>query len=224
MVDTVFREWGHGNVVMPPKVNLDMSRSGHSSWANAMPAYLAFCNVGGLKWVGGYGSNPARGLPYIMGVVVLTDPETGHTLAVMDGVYISDWRTGASAGVAAKCLAREGTGRIAVIGAGAQGRTAAVCLREVFPVAHITVADISEQRRLAFRAEMEEKYRLPVSLAPTVEAAVSDADVVVLLTTAREPFVNAEWIPEGCLTLAMGSYQQAQDRLILDADTIVVDC
>jgi ornithine cyclodeaminase/alanine dehydrogenase-like protein (mu-crystallin family) len=40
MVDTVFQEWGRGNVVMPPKVNLDMSRSGHDSWSNAMPAYL----------------------------------------------------------------------------------------------------------------------------------------------------------------------------------------
>ena len=60
MVDTVFQEWGRGNVVMPPKVNLDMSRSGHPSWANAMPAYMVADNVGGLKWVGGYGDNPAR--------------------------------------------------------------------------------------------------------------------------------------------------------------------
>ena len=79
MVETVFAEWGNGNVVMPPKVNLDMSRSGHASWCNAMPAYLASSNVGGIKWVGGFGSNPAQGLPYIMGIVVLTDPETGQT-------------------------------------------------------------------------------------------------------------------------------------------------
>jgi len=59
MVDTVFQEWGRGNVVMPPKVNLDISRS--DSWSNAMPAYLPLTNTGGLKWVGGYGDNPARG-------------------------------------------------------------------------------------------------------------------------------------------------------------------
>ena len=62
MVETVFKEWGRGNVAMPPKVNLDMSRSGHDSWANAMPAYLASCKVGGLKWVGGFGSNPDEGV------------------------------------------------------------------------------------------------------------------------------------------------------------------
>jgi len=224
MVDTVFQEWGRGNVVMPPKVNLDMSRSGHASWANAMPAYLPTCNVGGIKWVGGYGSNPSRGMPYIMGIVVLTDPETGETLALMDGIYISDWRTGASAAVAAKYLAKEGTQRIAVIGAGAQGRTATVCLHEVFPGAQITVADLSEPRRQAFCEEMQEEYQLTVRNATTVEVAVSDADVVVLLTTAKEPFVKAKWIPEGCLTLAMGSYQQAEDALLLGSDRIIVDC
>lgn len=224
MVDTVFQEWGNGNVVMPPKVNLDMSRSGHASWANAMPAYLPSCNVGGLKWVGGFGSNPAKGMPYIMGIVLLTDPETGETLALMDGIYISDWRTGASAAIAAKYLAREGTEKIALIGAGAQGKTAAACLHEVFPTARLVVADISEERRLAFGTEMQEKYSVPVGNAPTVEEAVRDADVVVLLTTAQKPFLKAEWIPEGCLTLAMGSYQQAEDRLILESDKIIVDC
>ena len=224
MVDAVFQEWGRGKVVMPPKVNLDMSRSGHDSWANAMPAYLASCNVGGLKWVGGYGSNPGRGLPYIMGIVVLTDPETGRTLAVMDGIYISDWRTGASAAIAAKYLARRGTAKIALIGAGAQGRTAAVCLHQVFPAADLTVADLAAPKRVAFCSEMQDRYGLPVSEATSVEAAVSDADVVVLLTTARVPFLKAEWLPEGCLTLAMGSYQQTEDRVILDSDKLVVDC
>ena len=224
MVDTVFKEWGNGNVVMPPKVNLDMSRSGHDSWCNAMPAYLPTENVGGLKWVGGFGSNPRHGRPYIMGIVVLTDPETGETLALMDGIYISDWRTGASAAVAAKYLAREGAAKIAMVGAGAQGRTAAVCLHEVFPAAQITVADLSEEKRASFCQQMQDQYQLSVSGAPTVEAAVSDADVVVLLTTAHEPFLKADWIPEGCLTLAMGSYQQTEDQLILNSDMIVVDC
>ncbi len=80
MVDVVFKEWGNGNVVMPPKINLDMSRSGFESWSNAMPAYIASCKVGGIKWIGGYKSNLEKGLPYIMGIIILTDPETGRTL------------------------------------------------------------------------------------------------------------------------------------------------
>ncbi len=224
MVETVFAEWGRGNVVMPPKVNLDMSRSGHASWCNAMPAYLASSNVGGIKWVGGFGSNPARGLPYIMGIVVLTDPETGHALALMDGSHISDWRTGASAAVATKYLARESAQKVAMIGAGAQGRTATVCIHQALPDAQIVVADISPERRQAFRGDLQATFGIQVGDAQSVEEAVRGADVVVLLTTASQPIVRAEWIAPGCLTLAMGSYQQTEDALILGADAIVVDC
>lgn len=224
MVDAVFKEWGNGNVVMPPKTNLDMSRSGFDSWSNAMPAYIASCDVAGIKWVGGYGRNRAVNRPYIVGIIVLTDPEYGRTLCVMDGGYISDWRTGASAAVAAKYLAKDKVEKIALVGAGAQGRTAAACLHQIFPAAQIAVADISGERRQAFRAEMLEEFGIDIIDAPTVEAAVADADVVALLTTAREPIVKADWVAEGCVTLAMGSYQQTEDKLILDSDRIVVDC
>lgn len=224
MVDAVFQEWGRDGVVMPPKVNLDMSRSGHDSWANAMPAYLPCSGAAGLKWVGGYGSNPPAGLPYIMGIVILTDPQTGRTLSLLDGTYISDWRTGASAAVAAKYLAGPGLERIALIGAGAQNRTAAACLQQVFPEASYTVADLSPERREAFCADLHEQHGLRIGPAATVQAAVDGAGVVVLLTTAHEPFLKAEWLAPGCLTLGMGSYQQAEDAVTLSADMLVVDC
>jgi len=223
MVDTVFKAWGDGDVVMPPKINLDMSRCGFDSWANAMPACVVTRNVAGVKWIGGYKGNAAKGLPYIMGIVVLTDPETGRTLAVMDAAYISDWRTGASAAIAAKYLANPGLGKVAVVGAGAQGKTAAVCLRHVFPEAEIAVADVAPERLRAFRAEMAGKYQVEVTEAKSAEDALRGAGAAVLLTTATKPFVEAGWVPEGCVTLAMGSYQQAEDGLILGADKIFVD-
>ena len=223
MVDTVFKEWGNGNVVMPSKINLDMSRSGFDSWSNAMPAYIVSCNVGGIKWIGGYKNNPDKGLPYIMGIVILTDPETGRSLSIMNGIYISDWRTGASAAVAAKYLAKSNVKKIAMIGAGAQGKTASACIHQVFPDAQIAVADISPERRHAFIREMREDFKADITDASSVETAVSGADVVVLLTTAKEPIIKNEWIAEGCVTLAMGSYQQSEDDLILGSDKIIVD-
>ncbi len=141
----------------------------------------------------------------------------------MNGIYISDWRTGASAAIAAKYLANDNVKKIAMIGAGAQGKTASVCLHQIFPVAQIAVADISSERRQTFISEMQENFQINISDAPTVESAVSGADVVVLLTTAKEPIVKKEWVAEGCVTLAMGSYQQTEDRLILGSDKIIVD-
>jgi len=70
---------------------------------------------------------------------------------------------------------------------------------------------------------MQESFDLPVEAAPTADAAVTGADVVVLLTTATQPFLKPEWLSEGCLALGMGSYQQAEDALILGADKIIVD-
>ena len=223
MVETVFREWGKRNIVMPSKINLDMSRSGFDSWSNAMPAYLASYNIAGIKWIGGYTSNPSKGLPYIMGLIILTDPETGRTLSIMDGVYISDWRTGASAAIAAKYLANGNVKKIALVGAGAQGRTASACIRQIFPSAQIVVADISRERREAFIVEMNEKFHLDILNVPSVENAVSDSEVVILLTTAKTPFVKNEWLAKGSVTLAMGSYQQTEDSFVLAADKIVVD-
>lgn len=223
MVDAVFKEWGNGNIVMPPKINLDMSRSGFDSWSNAMPAFVVSSNAAGIKWIGGYKNNPARGLPYIMGIIVLNDPETGRTLALMNGIYISDWRTGASAAIAAKYLAKSNVGKIAMIGAGAQGKTASVCINQIFPKAQIAVADISQEKRQIFIHEMHDTFNIKITDAPTVETAVSGADVLVLLTTAKNPIVKKEWLAEGCLTLAMGSYQQTEDDLILSSDKIIVD-
>ncbi len=216
MIETVFREWGNENVVMPSKIHLDMTRSGFDSWNNAMPAFIVPQNAAGIKWIGGYQRNPAEGLPYIRGLVVLTEPENGDTLAVMDGTYISDWRTGASAAVAVKYLAKKDMRQVVVVGAGTQGKTAAVSIHGFFPEARITAADISAKRLAAFREELEENYHIPVR-------TTTDTAAAVLLTTASRPFIRKEWLLPGVLMLGMGSCQQADGDALLSFDKIVVD-
>ena len=223
IVEAVFRDWGLGQVVMPPKIHLDMSRSGSDSWNNAMPAFLVSQHAAGIKWVGGYPENPGNGMPYIRGLLVLTSPKNGDTLAVLDGTYISDWRTGASAAIAVKYLARKETKRIAMVGAGTQGHTATVCIHQVAPKAELTVVDINNERLVAFQQTMAGEYGIQVQTTTDAAAAVSKADVVVLLTTAAKPFIRKEWLQPGVLMLGMGSYQQAEDDALLSFDKIVVD-
>ncbi len=64
-----------------------------------MPAYVRGVEAAGMKWFSGYPSNAAKGLPYITGLLVLNDAETGIPLAVMDCSWITAMRTGASAGI-----------------------------------------------------------------------------------------------------------------------------
>jgi len=223
LVEYVFGEWGKGNIVMPAKITLDMARSGCESWSNAMPAYIVPCNAAGIKWIGGYAGNIQKRLPYIMGVIILTDPETGQTLAFMDGSYITNMRTGASAAISAKYLAGQEVGVVCIIGAGSQGRTCALCFNEIYPDAEMRIADISEDSKKNFVEEMSKALDMRIINASSVEEAVRGSDLVVLVTTAAKPFIREEWIKPGTTVLAMGSFQQIEDAFACSADKIVVD-
>jgi ornithine cyclodeaminase/alanine dehydrogenase len=100
-VDQGFRLKGLGKSEMPPKPGIHTMPN---SFIHAMPAYVKEVEVAGLKWVSGYPSNMDRRLPYITGLLILNNPETGVPIAVMDCSWITAMRTGASAGISAKYL------------------------------------------------------------------------------------------------------------------------
>ena len=221
-VEHVFREWGNGDVVMPAKITLDMARSGIDSWSNAMPAYLVSEGIAGMKWVGGFPANAATDLPYIMGIIVLTDTASGHTLAVMDGGHITTERTGASAAVSVRHLASMPVLNVAIVGAGGQGRSCATYLHALYPDAAFRVADIDSGAQRAFVAEMSAS--LGTDIQPTdSEQAIRGADVIVIVTTATRPFIRSDWIGPGATVLAMSSFQQIEADFALAADKIVPD-
>jgi len=69
-----------------------------------MPGYIPKIKAAGLKWVSAFPDNPKIGLPYIGGLIILNNPETGSPLAVMDATWITAKRTGAATAIAAKYL------------------------------------------------------------------------------------------------------------------------
>src|SRR5580765_2142752 len=102
-VEEMFREKGEGRVEMPPKPGIHTQPD---AFIHAMPAYIPALKSAGIKWASGYPGNQKRGIPYITGLLILNDPETGIPLAVMDCAWITAQRTGAATAVAAKYLAR----------------------------------------------------------------------------------------------------------------------
>src|SRR5512143_3484291 len=86
LLEAAFREKGHGRVEMPPKPGI---HTRPDAFIHAMPAYIPALKAAGLKWVSGYPANAAHGLPYISGLIVLNDDETGLPYAVMDGTWIT---------------------------------------------------------------------------------------------------------------------------------------
>ncbi len=224
IVEDVYRAHGRQQVQMPPKITLDMGETGgwpyRGGAANAMPAYVEPLNAMGIKWSAGFFGNPGKGLPSITAVVVLNDPLTGVAIAVMDGTLITDLRTGASAAVAAKYLARRGWNELALIGAGRQGKALLASFSALFPQVKVRIYDRNPAAAEALAGEAAPGQ---AQVFDSADEACCGADAIVTATTSRDPIVKRSWVKNGGLVLSLGSFQELEDELTLGVDGIIVD-
>ncbi|MBE3031830.1 MAG: ornithine cyclodeaminase family protein [Actinobacteria bacterium] len=204
-LDAGFAAKGRGLTEMPPKPGI---HTRPDCFIHAMPAYVKELEVAGLKWVSGYPPNPAKGLPYISGLLVLNDCETGLPLAVMDCAWITAMRTGASAGISAKYLARPGSEAAAMVGCGVQARTSLMALVETLPaLAEVRCYDLIAQATEAFITEMAARFpALRFVACASAPEAVRPADVVVTaipIVAAPKPDLDAGMLKEGALGVSL---------------------
>jgi ornithine cyclodeaminase/alanine dehydrogenase-like protein (mu-crystallin family) len=177
VLEDAFRYKAAGLVQNPPKPAIHPRPE---SFINAMPAYIGGSDRAGLKWVAGYESNRAIGLPYIYGVFLLTDAATGRPLAMMDGGWITEIRTAGVSGVALRQLRRP-VSTLAIVGCGVQGRRNLSAILAGHPeVSEVRAYDrvpAATSTLLALAGD-----RRTVSVA-SPEAAPEGADVVVTAVT-----------------------------------------
>jgi len=221
IVEQVFRAHGEGKVVMPAKLSLNLERAG--GWVNAMPAYVDPFDTAGLKWVGGWGGNIERGLPFIMGTILLIEPQTGLLLSVMEGGFITNIRTGAATGVAAKYLAKKDSAIVGLVGAGAQARMQLRALSNVFSLEEVRIADIVPEALTRFAQEMERELGVAIKKARNNEEAVDGADIIVTATASHQILVKRAWVSRGAFVASIGSYPELDPQLILNAEKLLVD-
>ncbi len=225
-VEKTFEGLGKGTVVNPTKVHLNLGDQ--SDWPpyhagmNAMPAYVGWLDIAGLKWVGGWEGNMAKGLPYIRGTILLVKPQDGEVLSVMDGAWITSVRTGAQSAVALKHLAKKGPLTVGLFGAGAQGRTQSLALIETLPLEELKIYDLRPEAAKALAADMNERLPGKVRAADSIEET-ADADAVLTVTHSRGKFLKPEMVRPGATVCALGSYTECSDELILGVDRIFVD-
>jgi alanine dehydrogenase len=215
VVEEVFKIMGEGKANMPPKLYLSVE---HGDF-RAMPAALP--GAAGMKWVNVHPRNPSRNLPSVMAIVVYNDPDTGYPLAIMDATEITAYRTGATAAVASKYLARKNSRTIGVIGAGHQAYTQILAHAELFSSISINAFDISE-------AAVDRLTRsLPgfsIKKCSIEEATASD--ILCTLTPSRKPVVKKEWLVPGTHINAVGADAQGKQELepsILKDAIVIVD-
>lgn len=215
LVDLTYREMARGDVELPPKIGI---HTRPDSFIHAMPAYLRNTDVAVLKWVSGYPANPARGLPYITGVLVVNDPETGVPLAVMDAAEITAARTAAASGACIRAWAPNGWSRAAILGCGEQGRFHAAVLRALNPTVEIVGYDPEASRA----AELAEG----VVVAESAREAVTGAEVVVTagpIVEDASPPMQPSWLGDRWLVLPIDFDFYVSGEVVGAADLFVTD-
>jgi len=176
-LEIAFREKGKGLTEMPPKPGIHPGDG--DNFIHAMPAYIPAMKSAGVKWVSGFPENHKMGLPYITGLLILNDPETGLPISVMDCVWITAMRTGAASALSARYLARPESSVIGILACGVQGRTNLEAMNVLFPIERVMAYDVDENISRRYAEEMGACFDLEVVPVATPREAVSGCDIVV---------------------------------------------
>ena len=224
-VQEAYISFAKGLVKMPPVMHLDVSQ--YNGEVDIKSGYIEDLGLIGTKIASGFYENYKLGLPPGIAVIILMDLKTSIPVAIMDGTYVTAYRTGAAGAVAAKVLARKDSNIIGVVGAGTQARMQILALREVFSLKEIKVWDINTTWRDRYVEEMSEQLKIPIEPVEHIKDAVIEADIIVTVTPSRKALVMKEWIQEGVHINAIGAdgpgKQELDPFIVKRADKVVVD-
>jgi ornithine cyclodeaminase len=160
------------------------------------------------------------------GVSIVMSAEDGRLAAVvMDGGLLTELRTAAAGALAASLLSVPALEQVCVVGAGGQARFQVEALLGVRPVSRVVVWARREAQAAECAAELSARFGVPASAASDLEAAVRGSQLVVTVTSAREPLVRSGWLSPGAHLTAVGSDmpgKQEVDAAVLGAADLVV--
>lgn len=222
-LEEMFREKGEGRCEMPPKPGIHPRKD---AFIHAMPAYIPSLEAAGIKWVSGYPENQKKGLPYISGLLILNEPETGVPIAIMDATWITAQRTGAATAVAAKYLARQQSSTVGVLACGVQGRSNLVALSNLFPISRVKAFDIDAEAARNYAREMAGKLHVDVEIVHHPREAVSGLDLVVTsgpILKEPRPVIESGWLDEGAFASPVDFDSYWQGDALREVDKLATD-
>ncbi len=204
VIEEAFAEHGRGRVQMPPKVYINFERGDFRT----MPAYVPSLSLGGVKIVNVHPGNPAQGLPTVMALTVIINPETGIPDAILNATELTDLRTGAAGAVAAKHLSPRKEVVLGVVGSGRQALAQVAAVREELTVKEVLVWSREEKHARDLCSKVP---GIPCSAADLM--TVCDCDLLVTTTPSREPIIRDAWIHEGMHINAIGADAPGKEEL-----------
>jgi len=223
LLEKAFMEKGNGRVEMPPKPGIHTMPD---AFIHAMPAYIPAMRSAGIKWVSGYPENYKRELPYISGLLILNDVETGLPYAVMDCAWITAMRTGAASALSAKYLARPESAAVGILACGVQGRTNLEALACLFPIERVYAYDIFPGAQERFIAEMKGRFDFEFIGVKEPKQAVIDSDLVVTsgpILKNPSPVIEKDWLKPGAYGSAVDFDSYWSGAALAQMDLISTD-
>jgi ornithine cyclodeaminase/alanine dehydrogenase len=140
----------------------------------------------------------------------------------MDGTHITNIRTGAQTAASLSYLIKKPSITVGIYGAGTQARMNTLALNEIYNIKKLTIWNHRRSTAEKFVKDMENPISTEIKIADDQKEA-SQSDVVITVTSAQEPLVKNEWIQPDTIVYPLGSFQEIDDDLILNADKIIVD-
>ena len=223
LLSEAFKEKGEGRVEMPPKPGVHTLPD---AFIHAMPAFIPSLRSAGIKWVSGYPENFKRGLPYITGLLVLNDVDTGIPYAVMDCTWITAYRTGAASALSARYLARSDSETVGILACGVQGRTNLEAMAALFPVKRVFAYDILAEVQGRYVEEMSQKLGVEVIGVDNPRAVVVESDIVVTsgpILKHPEPTIDQDWLKLGAFGSAVDFDSYWKPEALAQMDRIATD-
>jgi ornithine cyclodeaminase/alanine dehydrogenase len=223
LLEAAFREKAHGRVEMPPKPGI---HTRPDAFIHAMPAYIAAFKSAGLKWVSGYPDNHKRGLPYIGGLIILNDDETGLPYSVMDCTWITAYRTGAATALSARYMARKESEVVGIIACGVQGRTNLLGIVSEFPVKRVYAHDVSSDAQRRYVKEMSAQTGLEIIPTRRARECVTESDIVVTsgpILKQPTPSIERNWLRPGAFASAVDFDSYWSGEAIAQCDKLSTD-
>jgi alanine dehydrogenase len=206
-LEELFATWGQ-----PSTANIPRRRARLPGGAlNLMGASYGAKNVYGLKAYAAMKGGQFHTLLY--------SSVDGKLKAMIEADLFGQLRTGAASGLATKLMANPDARTLGMIGVGRQSRTQAVAVCAVRPIKRVNVFARTPESRESYARSLEKELGIEVRPAPSAEACVAEADVVVTITKSAEPVCRAGWLAKGVHVNAAGA--NSGDRRELDGETVL---
>lgn len=235
-VEEVYRAKSVGDTVVFPLVFHEFNPG--IADMDIKSGWLKGSQIFGLKLVSWFGKNPEKGLPSLVGTVLIFDANTGAPVGLLDGSHITGMRTGAAGAIGAKLLARKDSKKLLVVGAGhiATFQIAATlqCFPQLEEVMVYDAMDFPNAVRFvdAIKDKLEEDFHMKASgvkftAVGDVQAATGQSDIIITVTPSKQPIIMKEWVKPGthfsCIGADMSGKEEVDPEIFKDARVFTDD-